>query len=64
MEGQATTEYPLVDKVAAKVMEKYQTSTYEQLQVQKEQPKEPHGGMKTKAIDILRKRSPNAPALP
>jgi hypothetical protein len=27
MEGQATTEYPLVDKVAAKVMEKYQTST-------------------------------------
>jgi hypothetical protein len=63
MEGQAPTEYPLVDKVAAKVMEKYQTSTYEQLRAQKEQPKETPGGMKTKAIDILRK-NPQCAALP
>jgi hypothetical protein len=45
MEGQAPTEYSLVDKNAAKVIEKYQTSTCEQLQGQKEQPKEPPGGM-------------------
>jgi hypothetical protein len=55
MEGQAPTEYPMVDKVAAKVIEKYQTSTCEQLKTQKEQPKEPPEGMKAKAIDILRK---------
>jgi hypothetical protein len=55
MEGQAPTEYPMVDKVAAKVIEKYQTSTCEQLKAQKEQPKEPPEGMKAKAIDILRK---------
>lgn len=64
MEGQASTEYLLVDKNAAKVIEKYQTSTCEQLQAQKEQPKEPPGGMKAKAIDILRKDPPNARALP
>jgi hypothetical protein len=55
VEGQAAAEYPLIDKVAAKVIEKYQTSTCEQLQAQKQQPKEPPGGTKAKAIDMLRK---------
>ena len=55
VEGQAPAEYPLIDKVAAKVIEKYQTSTCEQLRSQKQQPKEPPGGTKAKAIDMLRK---------
>jgi hypothetical protein len=64
MEGQAPTEYPIVDKVAVKVIQKYETSTCEQLRAQKQQPKQPPAGMEAKAIDLLRKDPPNAPALP
>jgi hypothetical protein len=53
--GQAPPQYPIVDKLAAKVIEKYQTSTCEQLQAKRHQP--PSGqkaAMEEKAVEMLR----------
>jgi len=54
-EAQAPTQYPIVDKIAQKVIQKYQTSTCEQLQAKKLQPPQPPPAMEVKAIEQLRK---------
>lgn len=54
-EGQAPTQYPIADKVADKVIEKYHTSTCEQLREKKQQPQQPPSAMEVKAIEQLRK---------
>src|SRR5262249_37512764 len=48
-------EYPILDKVAQKVIQKYQTSSCQQLAMQKSQP--PTGqkaAMEQRAVEILR----------
>src|ERR1700722_5110668 len=53
-EAQAPSQYPILDKVAAKVIQKYQTSTCDQLRAGKQQP--PAGqqaAMEQKAIELL-----------
>lgn len=55
VDGQAPPQYPVVDKLAAKVVQKYQTSTCEQLQAKRQQP--PAGeqaAMEQRAVEILR----------
>ncbi len=48
------SEYPMMDKVAQKVIEKYQNSTCEQLKAQKEQPPDPpQAAMKQKVVGLL-----------
>jgi len=54
-EGQALTQYPIVDKIAQKVIQKYQTSTCEQLQAKKQAPPQPPSAMEVKAIEQLHK---------
>lgn len=54
-EGQAPSQYPILDKVADKVIQKYQTSTCEQLQAKKQAPPQPPSPMEVKAIEQLRK---------
>jgi hypothetical protein len=54
-EGQAPTQYPIADKVADKVIQKYQTSTCEQLRAKKQEPPQPPSAMEVKAIEQLRK---------
>ncbi len=54
-EAQAPSQYPIVDKIAAKVIQKYQASTCEQLQAKKQQPPQPPPPMEVKAIEQLRK---------
>src|SRR5260370_6779492 len=55
-QGQAPAQYPIADRIAAKVIEKYQTSTCEQLQAQRQQPPPaPQAEMEKKVIDQLRK---------
>jgi hypothetical protein len=49
--GVATAQYPVLDAIADKVIQKYQSSTCEQLWQQKSQPKPP---MEQKVIQILR----------
>ena len=49
------SEYPMMDKVAQKVIEKYQNSTCEQLKAQKEQPPDPpQAAMKQKVVGLLK----------
>jgi len=54
-QGQAPAQYPIVDKIAEKVIQKYKTSTCEQLQAKKQQPPQPPPAMEVKAIEQLRK---------
>ena len=55
-ESQSSGQYPIADKVAAKVIEKYQTSTCEQLKAQKQEPPDPQKqAMTQKAVDQLKK---------
>jgi hypothetical protein len=49
--GVAVAQYPVLDMLADKVVQKYQSSTCEQLWQQKGQPKPP---MEQKAIQMLR----------
>jgi hypothetical protein len=49
----ASAQYPIMDKIAAKIIQKYQTSTREQLYQEKAQKKEPSQG-EQKAIQLLR----------
>jgi len=49
------SEYPMMDKIAQKVIEKYQKSSCEDLKAQKEQPPDPQqAAMKQKAIAALK----------
>jgi outer membrane murein-binding lipoprotein Lpp len=53
--GQAPTQYPIVDKLAAKVIQKYQSSNCEQLREKKQQPpSEQQAAMEQKAVAMLR----------
>jgi hypothetical protein len=55
VEAQAPSRYPILDKVAAKVIQKYQTSTCDQLRAGKQQPPTgEHAAMEQKAIEMLR----------
>lgn len=50
------SEYPMMDKVAQKVIEKYQKSSCEDLKAQKEQPPDPQqAAMKQKVMGVLKK---------
>ena len=54
--GQAAGQYPIADKIADKLIQKYQTSSCEQLQQQKQQP--PSGEkavIEQKAVEALHK---------
>lgn len=49
------SEYPMMEKVAQKVIEKYQKSSCEELKAQKEQPADPQqAAMKQKAVAALK----------
>jgi hypothetical protein len=48
----ATAQYPIMDKVAAKIIQKYQTSTCEQLYQERAQKKQP-GTAEQKAVQML-----------
>ena len=49
------SEYPMMEKVAQKVIEKYQKSSCEELQAQKEQEPDPQqAAMRQKAIAALK----------
>jgi len=49
------SEYPMMEKVAQKVIEKYQKSSCEELKAQKEEPPDPQqAAMKQKAIAALK----------
>ena len=49
----AQDQYPILDKVAAKVVQKYQTSTCEQLWQKKSQP-QPPSPQEVRAIEFLK----------
>ena len=57
--GQAASQYPMVDKLADKVIQKYQTSSCEQLKEQKAQkathPDAQKDGMEEKIAEQLKK---------
>jgi hypothetical protein len=49
------SEYPVMDKVAQKVIDKYQTSNCEDLKAKKEQPPDPkQDAMKQRVIGMLK----------
>jgi hypothetical protein len=49
------SEYPVMDKVAQKVVDKYQTSSCEDLKAKKEQPPDPkQDAMKQRVIGMLK----------
>lgn len=50
--AQASPQYPILDAVANKVIQKYETSTCEQLWVKKSQ-NNPPGALEQKALDLL-----------
>lgn len=50
------SEYPVMDKVAQKVIDKYQNSSCEDLKAQKQQPPDPQqAAMKQKVVGLLQK---------
>src|ERR1035438_6399153 len=49
----ASAQYPIMDKIADKIIQKYQTSTCEQLYQEKAQKTQPGAG-EQKAIQMLR----------
>ena len=50
----AQDQYPILDKVAAKVVQKYTSSTCEQLWQKKEAPRQPPSPQEQKAIQFLK----------
>jgi hypothetical protein len=49
------SEYPMMDKIAQKVIDKYQNSSCEDLKAQKEQPPDPQQtAMKQKVLGLLK----------
>jgi len=54
--GQAQQQYPIADKVADKIIMKYQTSSCDQLKAQKAQgANEQHEEMQEKVMELLKK---------
>jgi hypothetical protein len=54
-EQQQPGQFPLLDKIAQKVIQKYQTSTCQELAAQKQQPPSPdEAAMKEKVITLLK----------
>jgi hypothetical protein len=53
------SQYPLMDRVAQKVIEKYQTSSCEQLKAQKQQPQPGQQAEMTKKVVGLLRSDPN-----
>jgi hypothetical protein len=54
-QAQAQSQYPIVDKLADRVIQKYQTESCTQLKAQKEQPPNPQeSAMKQKVVAQLR----------
>ncbi len=47
-------QYPVMDAVAAKIVQKYQGATCEQLWAEKAQPKKPKSQQEQEAINLLR----------
>ena len=55
---QGQSQYPIADKVAAKVIEKYQTSSCQQLAAKKQEPASgPDAEMKQRAITFLKQNA-------
>lgn len=54
MTSAANAQYPMVDAVANKIIQKYQTSTCQQLWEEKAQGKKPPGEMEQRAIAMLK----------
>jgi hypothetical protein len=52
------SEYPLMDKVAQKVIDKYQNSTCEQLRAQKQQPQSGQQAEMTKKVVVMLRSDP------
>jgi hypothetical protein len=52
--GAASAQYPMVDAVANRIIQKYQTATCQQLWQEKAQGKKPPGEMEQNAIQFLR----------
>jgi hypothetical protein len=53
--GTQQSEYPMMDKIAQKVIDKYQNSSCEDLKAQKEQPADPQqAAMKQKVVGLLK----------
>jgi hypothetical protein len=53
--GTFAQDYPIMDRIAQKVVEKYQNSSCQQLRAQKGQrPSGPQAGMEQRAIAMLR----------
>ncbi len=50
----AQSQYPIMDKVVEKILQKYQTSTCEQLAAEKANPSAMHEAVEGRAIKILR----------
>jgi hypothetical protein len=49
------SEYPMMDKIAQKVIDKYQNSSCEDLKAQKEKPADPQqAAMKEKVVGLLK----------
>jgi hypothetical protein len=46
--------FPMIDKLAQRVVEKYQNSSCQQLAEERRQPKPPEGEMEQRAITVLR----------
>ena len=46
--------FPMIDKLAQRVVEKYQNSSCQQLAEERSQPKAPRGEMEQRAISVLR----------
>jgi hypothetical protein len=46
--------FPMIDKLAQRVVEKYQNSSCQQLAEERMQPKAPRGEMEQRAITVLR----------
>jgi hypothetical protein len=57
--SQAQSQYPIADKLADKIIAKYQTSNCDQLKAQKQAPPNAqHEEMETKVIDLLKQNPP------
>ena len=62
--GIAYAQFPIMDRVADKVIQKYQTSTCEQLWQEKAQGQgQPKPEMEQRAIKALQERSADAPGV-
>jgi hypothetical protein len=57
--SQTQSQYPIADKLADKIIAKYQTSSCDQLIAQKQAPPNAqHEEMETKVIDLLKQNPP------